>query len=43
MVAKGPDAKEAVEKLSKLIAAGLGDEGQHARARARDNHHAEDC
>ncbi len=28
VVAKGPDAKEAVEKLSKLIAAGLGDEGQ---------------
>ena len=28
VVAKGPDAKAAVEKLSKLIAAGLGDEGQ---------------
>jgi len=28
VVAKGPDAKLAVERLSKLIAAGLGDEGQ---------------
>jgi phosphocarrier protein FPr len=28
VVAKGPDAKVAVQKLSKLIAAGLGDEGQ---------------
>jgi phosphoenolpyruvate-protein phosphotransferase len=27
IVAKGPDAREAVEKLSKLIAEGLGDEG----------------
>jgi phosphocarrier protein FPr len=27
IVAKGPDAKQAVEKLSKLIAEGLGDEG----------------
>ena len=27
VVAKGPDAKQAVEKLSKLIADGLGDEG----------------
>lgn len=27
IVAKGPDAKQAVEKLSKLIADGLGDEG----------------
>jgi phosphocarrier protein FPr len=27
LVAKGPDAKQAVEKLSKLIADGLGDEG----------------
>lgn len=27
VVAKGPDAKEAVEKLSKLIGEGLGDEG----------------
>ena len=27
LVAKGPDAKEAVEKLSELIAQGLGDEG----------------
>ncbi len=27
VVAKGPDAKEAVEKLSRLIAEGLGDEG----------------
>lgn len=30
LVAKGPDAKEAVEKLSDLIAAGLGDEGHPA-------------
>ena len=27
LVAKGPDAKEAIEKLSELIAKGLGDEG----------------
>ena len=30
LVAKGPDAKEAVERLSQLIAAGLGDEGHPA-------------
>src|SRR4029453_5728793 len=30
LVAKGPDAKEAVEKLSNLITAGLGDEGHPA-------------
>ena len=42
VVAKGPDAKVAVEKLSKLIAAGLGDEGQMP-ARARNNHHSQDC
>ena len=30
LVAKGPDAKEAVDKLSELIAAGLGDEGHPA-------------
>lgn len=27
LVAKGPDAKEAIDKLSQLVAAGLGDEG----------------
>ena len=30
LVAKGPDAKEAVEKLTQLIATGLGDEGHPA-------------
>ena len=30
LVAKGPDAKEAVDKLSQLIASGLGDEGHPA-------------
>ena len=30
LVAKGPDAKEAVDKLTRLIAAGLGDEGHPA-------------
>jgi phosphocarrier protein FPr len=28
LVAKGPDSREAIDKLSKLIASGLGDEGQ---------------
>ena len=37
LVAKGADAKEAVEKLSELIAAGLGDEG-HAPAPAPATH-----
>ena len=30
LVAKGPDAKEAIDKLSELVAAGLGDEGHPA-------------
>ena len=30
LVAKGPDAKEAIDKLSQLVAAGLGDEGYPA-------------
>ncbi len=30
LVAKGPDAKEAIEKLTQLVAAGLGDEGHPA-------------
>jgi phosphocarrier protein FPr len=42
IVAKGPDAKQAVEKLSKLIADGLGDEGCTPVSRARVNHGRED-
>ena len=30
LVAKGPDAKEAIDKLSQLVAAGLGDAGHPA-------------
>ena len=30
LVAKGPDAKEAIDKLSELVAAGLGDQGHPA-------------
>ncbi len=33
LIAKGPDAKEAIDKLSQLVTAGLGDEG-HAAAPA---------